>query len=215
MPIIAPTITAETEESFQKQIEKVNPLAVRLHIDFSDGQFAPRKLLPPSKTWWPVGLKTDFHLMYQQPGQVFEESIRHKPHLIILHAESGGDFKAMAEAIKSHEIKVGVALLPQTQPNHIMPALELIDHVLIFSGNLGYQGGSYADPTLLNKVLVLRDKKPSLEIGWDGGINPENISELILGGVDVLNVGGYIQAAHDPAKAFKYIQRIADETGTT
>jgi ribulose-phosphate 3-epimerase len=58
----------------------------------------------------------------------------------------------------------------------------------------------------------LKQYKPDLEVGWDGGINDQNVAELINGGVDVLNVGGYIQRAEDPARAFAALQRIADET---
>ncbi len=65
-------------------------------------------------------------------------------------------------------IEVGIALLPTTVVDTIVPALDMIDHVLIFSGNLGFQGGQ-ANLALLSKAQKLRSLKPSLEIGWDGG----------------------------------------------
>jgi len=37
----------------------------------------------------------------------------------------------------------------------------------------------------------------------------------VFGGVDVLDVGGYIQDAADPQKAYERLARIAEETGTT
>jgi len=57
---------------------------------------------------------------------------------------------------------------------------------------------------------------PKLRIGegWDIHALVEG-RKLILGGVDVLDVGGFIQQADDPAKAFAKLLRIADETGTT
>jgi pentose-5-phosphate-3-epimerase len=105
--------------------------------------------------------------------------------------------------------------LQSTAAEVIFSALDHIQHVLIFSGNLGYQGGSHVDFNLLEKVKVLKRHKPELEIGWDGGVNDQNVAELINGGVDVLNVGGYIQKAEDPARAYSALKRIADETGTT
>jgi ribulose-phosphate 3-epimerase len=57
--------------------------------------------------------------------------------------------------------------------------------------------------------------KPELEIGWDGGVNDQNISQLAFAGVDVFNVGGFIQKAENPEKAFNTLERIADETGET
>jgi len=86
--------------------------------------------------------------------------------------------------------------------------------VLIFSGNLGEYGG-HANFDLLNKVDFLRQHKPELEIGWDGGVNLQNISQLAAGGVDVFNVGGFLQTAPDPEHEYLALERIAEETGTT
>jgi pentose-5-phosphate-3-epimerase len=135
--------------------------------------------------------------------------------MIIVHAEAEGNFEVFANFCHHHKVKVGVALLQETPAETILPALLHIDHVLIFSGNLGYQGGSHADMELLNKLSILKKHKQTLEIGWDGGVNDQNVSELVYGGVDVLNVGVYIQKAENPEKAYEGLQRIADETGTT
>ncbi|HEU4606630.1 MAG TPA: hypothetical protein VFS31_00875, partial [Chitinophagaceae bacterium] len=111
-------------------------------------------------------------------------------------------------------VKIGVALLQQTTAETILPALNYVDHVLIFAGNLGHYGGQ-ANMHMQNKIQTLKQHKPQLEIGWDGGINDQNISELVLAGVDVFNVGGYIQDSNNPERAFRALQRIAEETGTT
>ena len=90
---------------------------------------------------------------------------------------------------------------------------EAIDHVLIFSGNLGSYGG-HANLDLLHTVRYLKNHKPGLEIGWDGGINSQNVAQLVFGGVDVLNVGAFIQNAENPEKAYLALDRIASETGS-
>jgi ribulose-phosphate 3-epimerase len=100
-----------------------------------------------------------------------------------------------------HGIETGIALLQETPVEAIVPALPLIDHVLIFSGTLGKVGGT-ADLGLLDKVAALRQLKPQLEIGWDGGINDTNARQLVEGGVSILNVGGFIQKAADPEAAY-------------
>ncbi|HEU5004599.1 MAG TPA: hypothetical protein VFT49_00750 [Candidatus Saccharimonadales bacterium] len=215
MPWICPTITAEDLDEYHKQMEKVASFAHRIHIDLTDGKFAPSQTVQPAEAWWPVGIKADFHVMFQNPLPAAKEILKHKPSLIIIHAEADGNFEELAELCRSHGVSVGVALLPKTSPEEIYGALELIDHVLIFSGNLGYQGGSQANLNLLTKVNMLRSKKPSLEIGWDGGANTQNISQIVFGGVDVVNVGGFIQTAENPEHAYSSLLRIAEETGTT
>lgn len=214
MPIISPAILASSEDEYRQQIEKVGHIAHRLQIDLTDGKFAKHQTIEPERAWWPVGVKADFHLMFEDPYPEVKKIIEHQPNLIIVHAESKGSFEAIAGICHEHQIKVGIALLPRTQPQTIAGALQKIDHVLIFSGNLGQYGG-HADMDLLRKAHFLKGHKSNLEVGWDGGINDQNISQLAMGGVDVFNVGGFLQNAEDPEKVFHKLQRIVDETGTT
>jgi ribulose-phosphate 3-epimerase len=214
MAVICPAILASDADSYHSEMEKIAGFAERIQIDLTDGQFAKSKTVKPQDAWWPVGIKADFHLMYRHPHRAFEVIMEHRPNLIIVHAESEGDFVSFTEMCRQRGVKAGVALLPKTPPEAILSAMKHIDHVLIFSGNLGEYGGR-ANLDLLNKVDILRHHKPDIEIGWDGGINEQNISRLAFGGVDVFNVGGYLQNADNPAHAYKTLNRIAEETGTT
>ena len=214
MPVICPSILAANEVDYHKEMERVAHFAHRIQIDLTDGKFANPLTLAPAQAWWPVGIKADFHLMYEYPLPAVKKILEHRPNLIIIHAEAEGDFKQVTAFCNQHQVSIGVALLPKTPPEAIFSALNGIQHVLIFGGDLGRYGG-HADLTLLDKVKVLKQHKPELEIGWDGGVNDQNVAELVSGGIDVLNVGGYFQNAKDPAKAFASLQRIADETGTT
>lgn len=215
MAVVCPTITAYSVEEYRAQMNRILHLGHRIQIDLTDGEFTKDKTVSPADAWWPVGFRVDFHLMYKYPIPAVQEILKHKPNLIIVHAECDGSFDELFEICKKSDIKVGAALLQNTPAEALYSALDRLDHILIFSGNLGYQGGSHADLQLLEKVKDLKSKKPTLEIGWDGGVNAQNIAELALGGVDVLNVGGYIQNAPDPAKAYHTLQIIADETGST
>ena len=213
-PVVCPTILAADEDEYRHQIEKVSGFAHRIQIDLTDRQFATPKTIAPEQAWWPVGMKADLHLMYKNPIAAAETLLEHQPNLIIVHAEAQGQFDAIASICHKRHIKVGVAVMPKTSPQSITGALDKIDHVLIYSGNLGEFGG-HANLDLLSKVHYLKQHNPHLEIGWDGGVNSHNIAQLVVGGIDVLNVGSYIQSADDPEKAFYRLNRIADETGTT
>ena len=98
-------------------------------------------------------------------------------------------------------IKTGLALLHDTPVENAYQIMHSFDHILIFSGDLGKHGG-HADLTLLDKVKKVRVHHPEAEIAWDGGINDQNAAVLARGGVGVLNVGGFIQRAEDPAAAY-------------
>ena len=209
MAVICPAILAADENQYHREMEKVGQVAHRIQIDLTDGQFATARTIEPHQAWWPVGILTDFHLMYRQPLRAVETILKHKANMIIVHAEADGDFEQVARYCHHVGVKVGVALLPATSPELIRPALGVVDHVLIFDGNLGHYGGK-ANLELISKIAILKKLKPSLEIGWDGGVNKDNAAHLIKAGVDVLNVGGFIQNADDPAEAFRSLQGIAD-----
>ncbi len=201
MAIVAPCITAKDGDTYNLQMNRVAGFAKRVHIDLADGVFAPNKLIDLDAIWWPIGVKADIHLMYQSVMPHMKQLLAHKPHMVIVQAEASGNFFEIAERLHKFGIKVGVALLADTSVSVIKPALGSIDHVLIFSGDLGYFGG-HAKLSLLQKVTELRRLSPGVEIGWDGGVAPENAAKLVLGGIDVLNAGGAIQNAKDAKSAY-------------
>jgi ribulose-phosphate 3-epimerase len=204
---VCPTVLASNAEEYQRQMERVAGFAVRVHIDLADGRFAPTKTIPLDHIWWPGGVRADLHIMYQMPFEHTQLLLELRPQLVIVHAEATGDFVSFADAAHKHGIEVGVALKPETAVDTITPALEVIDHVLVFSGNLGHFGGK-TDTHLLTKVLRLKQLKPQLEIGWDGGVNDTNVATLAAGGVDVLNAGGFIHHAADPRRAYEKLEQL-------
>lgn len=207
MAVICPTVLAGDAHDYQTQMNRIAPFAKRIQVDLADGVFAPIPTVALEQVWWPKDVKADLHLMYQKPKDYIDEAIRIKPHMVILHAESEGKFLGLADKLHNHDIKVGVALLKKTSTHVIKPSLEAIDHVLIFSGDLGKFGG-VADLTLLQKVTQLKEWKADLEFGWDGGVNDDNVKKLKNGGIDVLNVGGYIQNAPEPAQQFTKLNQL-------
>lgn len=200
MSIVCPTVTATDPHVYRTQLERVSLFAKRIHIDLADGVFAP-KLLDVAKLWWPGNRTIDVHLMYQRPMFYIDALVALKPNLVIVHAEADGDFRQIAETLHKAGIKVGVALLASTPLDSIMSEIGNIDHILIFSGNLGHFGGN-ANLDLLNKAAKIKALDKNIEIGWDGGINLDNAKLLVKGGVDVLDVGGFIQRSDDPVDAY-------------
>ena len=200
MAVVCPTVMGASSKEDREAIERVADFAERIHIDFSDGVFDPTKLESIDDAWWPIGLMVDFHIMYQRPLDYIESVLLHQPNLAIVHAEADGVNEFLRE-LDGLGINKGLALLKDTPVDVIKPNLELIDHVLIFSGDLGYYGGK-VDFDLLDKVREVQQLNPAIEIGWDGGINAKTIKRLADGGVDVLNVGGVIQKSEDPEKAY-------------
>ena len=208
---VCPTITADTPQEYTRQMSRIEPFAQRIHVDVADGDFTLRRLISLDNIWWRGNRTIDLHMMYRFPSEHADIVLALKPRLVIIHAESEGNFEWFARALHSEGIEVGVALLQRTPVESILGALDNIDHVLIFSGNLGYQGGSEADMALLHKVKKVREAKPLIEIGWDGGVNVGNARKLSEAGVDVLNSGGFIMNAENPLRQYRLLTAQLDE----
>lgn len=198
---IAPAVLAETTEQFKQMMEKIHTLADRVHIDITDGEFAPTFTINASEAWWPQGWHADIHAMVARPSEYVDQLIALKADLIIFHAEVEEDLLPIMQKVKGAGMKVGVALQRSTVPSTVAPLIEASDHVMIFSGELGRYGGT-ASLMQLEKVRLIRAIKPDVEIGWDGGVTLDNAFGLTQGGVDVLNVGGTIARSADPGATY-------------
>ena len=146
-------------------------------------------------------MQADLHVMFKDPTAHLESIIPLNPRLVIVQSDAEGDLAAFAGALHQAGIQFGIALMPTSKVSSLRPLLAALDHVLIFSGNLGHFGGQ-ADLGLLEKVTEIKELNEKLTIGWDGGINDENVGKLVAGGVDVLNVGGFIQRSEDAHRAY-------------
>lgn len=205
---IVPTVTATNAQEYREQMARIAPFAKRVHIDFSDGELAPVRLINPAQAYWPKNTIADLHLMFARPTEHLETVISLQPSLVIIHAEAQGDLLGMLRQLRAVGIKTGVALLQNTSVKSAELLIADVDHVLIFSGNLGHFGGE-ANLQLLSKVGEVRAINANVEIGWDGGVSAENAGQLVFGGVEVLNTGGAIHKAEDSKAAYKELAKIA------
>lgn len=209
MSIICPTVTpgSTNPHEFRTQLERVAPLCNRIQIDIMDGEFASPKTLNPVQLWWPEHILADIHMMFRRPTEHIETLVSLKPHLVIIHAEASGDIAGMIHHLQRLGIKVGIALLQSTSVESAKNLIIHADHVLIFSGVLGSFGGK-ADASLLSKVAEIKAIRGDIEIGWDGGVNQDTVKQLAQGGVDILNVGGFIQRSDNPSVAYEELQAL-------
>lgn len=204
MAAIAPCITVESQEAFAESVERLTPFAERVHVDISDGEFAPTFLVGAEQMAWPANWIVDIHAMVARPSEHVQALVAKKPNLIVFHVEVEEDLLPLLQYIKQQGIKAGVALQRPTVPSSVTHLLEVADHAMIFSGDLGHYGGT-ASLMQLEKVRLIRAIRPNIEIGWDGGVNVDNAFTLVQGGVDVLNTGGAIAKSADPAETYRQL----------
>lgn len=202
MKLVCPTITAENPHVYREQIERVQTFVNHVHLDLMDGVFTSNKSIDLEQLWMPDTMTCDVHLMYKNPDRAIDELEKLSIRTVIVPAEAETNFAHLKKRLADAGIQFGIALLAQTSVDDAQSAICLADHVLIFSGNLGHQGGSTAELKLLEKIPQILKLNPSVEIGWDGGVNLDNISQISGAGVSIINSGGFVQFAADPAAAY-------------
>jgi len=212
MSVIAPAILTEKVEEFNERLSMVQQFAQRIHIDICDGEFAPTFTVSTNDIAWPPQLQVDIHAMVARPSEHVQALVAKKPNLIIFHVEVQEDLLPVLQYVKQNGIKAGIAFQRPTVPSSAARLLEVADHAMIFTGDLGHYGGT-ASLMQLEKVRLIHAIRPNIEIGWDGGVNVDNAFSLTQGGVDVLNVGSAIAKSGDPAATYAQLVNEANKHG--
>jgi ribulose-phosphate 3-epimerase len=208
MASVAPTINATSSEDYARRINNVKGIAKRLHIDVSDGVFDDTKTCGLTQVYDIDGVPFDLHLMMVHPESQIEHIIDLQPQLVIVHFEAPFDREPFFKELRTMEIKIGLAIQAETTIEQVKELLPLIDHLLVFTGKLGHNGGEFrAD--CLEKIGQARIINPDLEIGVDGGLNQETARLAVEAGADLLDVGSFIHDADDPEIAYIAIDAIA------
>lgn len=212
MPVIVPTITTDQQAVFDASLKEFSEFTQRIHVDVSDGTFAPTNLLPLSSIHNQDGITMDVHLMTARPSEHLADILKLKPSLCIIHAEVDDDVQAFFAQLEQAGIKKGIALLKTTFPKRVEERIAMADHVMIFAGQLGSQGGA-PDMLQTEKVALVRALKPDLEIAWDGGANLTNVRAITHSGVDVIDVGSAISRAQDKRAMYESLIAECDKKG--
>lgn len=177
-----------------KTVQQIDlSLADYIHVDFMDGTLFGEKNLEMDELddlFQGISKPLDIHLMVKDSMKYINECILLKPEYISIHVESENAMEAI-DVLKKHNIKVGIAISPETKVYKILPYLNKVDLVLILSVKPGL-GGQKIIPSTTNKIMELKalQKKYHYLISVDGGINNETVS--LVNKSDIIVSGSYI-----------------------
>ncbi len=209
MASVAPTILATSPEEYAERIDRVKPFAKRLHIDVCDGVFINTKTVGLSQVYDIDSIPFDLHLMMMHPEGQFENICALRPNLVIVHFEAEVDRESLFRQLRAVEIRVGLAINPETTVEQVRDILPALDHLLVFTGRLGHNGGEFRTDCL-DKIGQARAINPNLEIAVDGGVDQETGRLAMNAGADLLDCGSFIHDATDPEIAYVALEAIAE-----
>lgn len=188
-----------------------------LHVDVMDGHFVPNITigLPVVKSLAAATrLPIDAHLMISEPGRYAQQFVEAGAKMVSVHVEADAHLHRTLMAIKEAGAQAGVAVNPATPLSNIEEVLGFADYILIMSVNPGF-GGQRFIPPALGKVRRLRrmidDRGLHVKIEIDGGVDLNNIAEIVAAGAEILVAGSAIFGAADPQEATRLMREATVE----
>jgi ribulose-phosphate 3-epimerase len=143
----------------------------------------------------------------EQPELYLKEWMRVADRIIV-HPESTSHLDQIIKEFEHSPVKLGVALLLQTELEKFAAELERVSLIQLMGiEKIGHQGELFAEQTL-ERVRLLREQYPSVTISVDGGVTLENAPRLIAAGANQLVIGSAIWQAADPIAAIKEFQKL-------
>ena len=167
-----------------------------LHLDVMDGNFVPNITFGAS---YAKALKAhtsiplDVHLMIENPEKYVEDFAQAEPWCITFHYEATRYSARLLQKIRDLKTKSAVALNPSTPVESIFDIAVYADMILIMSVEPGFYGQKFI-PGAIKRIEKLKtfldNNKLDTLIQIDGGINSQNIRDVVSAGVDIVVAGG-------------------------
>ncbi len=198
-------------ENVEEYINVLKSLKVDyVHFDIMDGRFVEDKTFDYKKI---AQLKTKtnlkkftIHLMAKCVNRIIDNYIALKPESLTIHFEAfkkKEDLISCLEKIKKAGVKAGLAINPLTQVSAIDDLLQHVNKVLVMSVEPGKSGQKF-NSIALEKISQIKAINKKVFVEVDGGINENNINEVISAGADGVSMGSFMYNAvvNGTAKSF-------------
>jgi ribulose-phosphate 3-epimerase len=211
---VAPSILSADFSRLGDEIRAVEAAGADIiHVDVMDGHFVPNITIGPmivQAAREVTKLPLDVHLMITNPELYIADFAKAGADYITVHVEIAFHLNRLVQSIKEYKgIRAAVSLNPATPLSSLDYILEDLDMVLIMSVNPGFGGQAFI-PSALDKIRTLRklidERGLKTKIEVDGGVKPDNATEIIKAGADILVAGSAIFGMKDYAAAIRGIR---------
>ena len=210
---VSPSILAADFGNIERECNLIDKSdADWFHLDVMDGIFVPNISfgMPVVKAIRKMTSKPlDVHLMITEPERYIDKFIEIGSDIISFHIEATNKLEENISLIKSKNIKVGIAINPDTPIDSLIDVINKIDLVCLMGVFPGFAGQKFIKNTFdrlkeLKKLIIDNNSKALIEV--DGGVKADNYMELRSLGADVLVAGSYIFKSKDYKEVVKKLK---------
>jgi ribulose-phosphate 3-epimerase len=214
---IAPSILSADFAALGRDIAAVERGGADLiHVDVMDGHFVPNITIgvPVVRSIKRIATRPlDVHLMIEEPDRYIDDFVRAGASMVSVHVEAVPHLHRTISYIKSLGARAGVVINPSTPVSSLEEIARDVDFVLVMSVNPGFGGQSFIPQSVekVRRVRALLDSVGSAApIEIDGGIDADNIAEVVAAGATILVAGHAIFSQPDPEAAIRALRAAAD-----
>jgi len=210
MAKVIPAINVKSEEEFYKKINTLYPKVKYFHFDVAKEDFCSYQ------NWAEINkiinfkfkIFLDLHLMvYLSPLEILRWNKSYVKKIFI-HPNSTKNLNGVIKVIKKIKKKIYLAFSPSDNILDFKNYFKFIDGVLILGVNPGPSGQKLNKQSFKNIELLKKEFK-NFKFGFDGGINKENIREVLRFEPEFVVIGSSIFKEKDPFYAYLNFLNLA------
>lgn len=196
--MIIPGILETTFEQVQKAYDQISSEAEKIQIDIADG------ILVEGKTFTNIEklieldghASLQIHLMVQKPETliaIIPPNIKDVCTQIEAYMYRVDYLQGFIDILRAKDIRTGLSFNPQTSWKDYNDYISHFDYIQFMSIEPGAQGREF-DDSVLAKIKDFRKVHPNINLQVDGGVNIQNLIDLVKVGTNSLVVGSQIFA---------------------
>ena len=206
MAILSPSILSADYMHFHADMDETKRNGAKwLHVDIMDGHFVPNMSF--GYAWVKsmrkiTDLVLDVHLMIDTPIKYAEEFCKAGADYLTIHVEADTpeNIDKTLDLIRSHGVKPGIVVKPNTPAEAIAPYLEKVELVLVMTVEPGFGGQKFMEHMMpkLKQIREMLDKvNPACHLEVDGGVDLNTAEICKANGANVLVAGSAFYGAAD------------------
>jgi len=215
--VLIPALNAQTFEEIKQKIDLLKKEVDHFHLDVASKEFTGYE------TWQNVydlerldqTLFFDLHLMLSlKPQEIIKWSKKNIKRLI-LHLEASPYPEALIKMAKRTKKSLFIAWSPDVEFSFISKYLSLVEGILVLGVKPGKAGQKFLESTYERLSLVndLRKKNyPKLKLMVDGGINENNLKEILKFNPEIVVMASAIYNSPNPLEKYMSIKKMIEET---